>query len=258
MKLRSILVIAVSFGPIINAQTTDKHLLFPGSAWSVLGNISPVEKGNIIDASYFEQGVRVYHRKSLSLVPYVSIGLTLDTEKYDWNNRVVGQAGIKLNKTFRSGVISLGSAYAHEYRWQSGMTKGAPIGYANYWFGWQQPGTKIRFPGSSWGIVGNISPVEKGNVIAGSYLQQGIAILNSHAVSVVPFAEATGYKDSKHYDWNNRIIYGGGVKLLVRSRPGVTEIGTSYSREKRFNSGLTGKCITIFLKLWFGWNPKAT
>lgn len=255
----------VASGAIARAQKPEEVKLptiLPGSSWTALGNISPTERGNLIDSSYFEQGVTAYRSKSLSLVPYVSSVWTVDSKGYDWNNRQTAQFGAKLVKNLGgAGIVSLGAAYSREYRWKSGMSASAPIGYASYWFGWNTPSAnrsskKVRFPGSSWGIVGNISPVEKGNVLAALYIQQGVAIAKINRVSLVPFGESTLSTDSKGKDWNNRAICGGGLKFVVPASSKVVELGASYLREDRFKSGLVANGFSIFIKLWFGWNPK--
>ncbi len=252
--------LAIVFSSVcLYAQT-----VFPGSAWNVTGNTSPTEKDNIISSSYIEQGVRVFHYKTFSLVPYVSLGVTLDTQGKDWNNRLLGQAGFKLVKDFKSGMVSVSAAYGEEYRMKSGMRKSAPMFSATYWFGWDQPNAEpsakhffTGFPGSSWGVLGTISPVEEHNVIANVYLQQGITLAKIRKVSLVSFGEGTYMSDTKGYDWNNRVLYGGGLKVVMPGTSRVGEIGAAYEHEHRFKSGLTANCFTVFVKLWIGWHPKS-
>lgn len=238
-----------------SAQSFETKLpsTLPGSAWNVTGNISPAERGDIISASYAEQGVTLLRSKTLSLVPYVSLGTTFDTDGHDWNNRLAATGAVKLVKNFSQGIISIGGGYANEYRFKSGMRKSAPTAQAAYWFGWD---SNKRFPGSSWGVLGNISPVERNNLIAAAYVQQGVAAAKYHRASLVPFAETTFSKDTDGHDWNNRHIYGAGLKVVIPGPSQVCEIGGSYLREHRFESGMTASGFSLFVKLWFGWNPK--
>lgn len=234
-----------------SAQSETKQpFTLPGSAWNTTGNVSPTEGNNVISASYVEQGVTVFHGKTLSLVPYVSLGATLDTEGNDWDNRFIATSAIKLVKNVSSGIISISGGYTNEYRFKSGMRKGAPVAQAMYWFGW---GSNKRFPGNSWGVLGNISPVERNNLIATAYVQQGIAVAKFHNTLLVPFAEATLSKDSDGNDWNNRTLMGSGVKLVILGGPQTSEVGVSYTHERRFDSGLTASAVTAFARFWIGW-----
>lgn len=256
------IILGLSFSA--NAENPDirQPVVLPGSAWSVLGNIAPVESGNIIDASYLEQGITVYRSKKFSLVPYVNLGLTHDTKGYDWNNRLTAQGGAKLIRNFRNGIVASGVVYAQEYRWKTHQRASAPVASASYWFGWQSPSANrskkkffTGFPGSSWGVVGNISPVEKGNVIGNVYVQQGVAVAKTGTVSIVPFGESTTSLDTKGYDWNNRRIYGGGIKFVIPASSRVAEVGASYQKEHRWQSDMRAGGLVFFVKIWFGWNP---
>lgn len=268
MKPRMWTICAILIGALCanaNAQTNTLEkmpLIWPGSAWNSSGNVSPAEKGNILSTTYVEQGYTLFRSRTISFVPYVSLSVSFDTEGYDWNNRVNGQAGVKLVKSFKSGVVSLGAAYVEEYRFKSGSRNSGPVFYASEWFGWNQPtanltSRKIRFPGSTWLSVGNISPVEKGNVILSAYLEQGMTIAKIRRTSVIPFGAYTLSRDTDGYDWNNRDLYAAGLKLAIPGSSKVTELGVAYQREHRIKSGLDADGIAVFLRFWIGWNPRA-
>jgi hypothetical protein len=255
LKTSSIALLILTWCISASAQTFETKLpsTLPGSAWDVTGNISPAEHGNVISAGYAEQGVTLFRGKTYSLVPYVSLGATLDTKGYDWNNRLTATGAVKLVKNFSHGIVSIGGGYANEYRFKSGMRKSAPVAQAVYWFGWQPNG---RLPGSSWGVLGNISPVERNNLIATAYIQQGVRVAKIKHNSLVPFAETTLSKDTDENDWNNRHIYGAGLKVVVPGPSRVCELGASYQREHRFQSRISASGFSVFVKMWFGWNPK--
>lgn len=228
----------------------------PGQAWSSLGNLSPIEHNNGYTQSYIEQSAAVFtsNSGSVTLSPYVSLGVLFDTKGYAWNNKIEPQFGVKLNKVFRSGVVSLGSAYAYEDRFNSVVNSGLIL-YAQDWFGWQSIVNKTsRFPGSSWATIGNISPVEHGNLIGQAYLSQGIVAKRFTRTTLVPFAEMTFSRDSKHFDWDNKAISGAGVKAVLPHGNFYTEIGAAYLRENRFESGRSAGGLTLFMNASFGWN----
>src|SRR5437879_8465174 len=109
-----------SAAPALQGNITDAVGL-PGQAWTSMGNLSPIEHNNGYVQSYAEQSAAIFASDSgsITLTPYVSLGLVLDTKGYDWNNKVEPRIGVKLNKFFRTGVVSLGSAYAYEDRFKS-------------------------------------------------------------------------------------------------------------------------------------------
>ena len=237
-------------GGVINAQG------LPGQTWTAVGNLSPIEGGNVYTQSYIEQGAALLTSPSghLTVTPYASLGLVLDTKGYKWNNKIEPRAGMKINCLFREGIISLGTAYSYENRFRSIESSGLIL-YAQDWFGWQSVASKnSRFPGSTWASIGNTSPVERGDVIAQAYVTQGVIAKRVHKFTVVPFAESTFSRDSKGFDWDNKAIYGGGVKTTVLRGDVYTEIGAAYREELRFHSGLRAADLTAFTNFSFGWN----
>jgi hypothetical protein len=252
--------IAAARGPIVNPTS------FPGQFWNDTGNVSPTEHNDVISASYLEQGITIFRlgdnaAKQFTITPYVAVGVTADTQGFDWNNRVVGSGGLRLNKYLSgkgiSGIVSLGGAYSYEDRWIGNEKKGGLTGEVTYWFGWQGLGdTKNRFPGSTWGAVGYLTPVESHNVIYMQYFKQGVVLHRFNAKNaIVPFGEITTSVDTKHYDWENKYMPGAGVEYVHLHGNTQTELGAEYLYEHRWETGLSGAQATIFLKYWFGWNP---
>ena len=189
----------------------------PGQGWTSIGNLSPIEHNNFYLQSYVEQSAAIFstYSGSLTVTPFVGMGLVLDTKGYDWNNKVQPRLGMKVNKYFRKGVISVGSAYTYEQRFKGVDSSGLTI-FVQDWFGWQPVAEKSsRFPGSSWIEVGNLSPVEKGNILGMGYITQGVVAKRFSRFTVVPFLEATVFHDSKGFDWDNKATGGGGVKAIL-------------------------------------------
>ncbi|NCN52275.1 hypothetical protein GW943_00470 [Candidatus Parcubacteria bacterium] len=237
-----------------HAEGDDRSFSFPGSAWNSTGNLSPFERGNVISQTYAEQGVKVWSlTDSLSLIPYVSGSVTADTKGYDWNNKLVGTGGLKLQQDFANGIIALRVGYAYEYRFKSGIDRDGLVGRLEYWFGWSLDDER-RFPGSSWGVVGFLSPLEKGNLVAAAYVQQGYVAYRNPDIALVPFIEATVSTDTKDYDWNNYVRGAAGVKAAVTVCS--CDIGVAYAYEKRFQ-GSSRDGVMFFVRFWFGWNPKS-
>lgn len=228
----------------------------PGQGWTSIGNQSPIEHNNFYFQSYMEQTATVYSTfsGSVTVTPFVGLGLVLDTKGYEWNNKIQPRAGMKVNKYFRKGVVSVGSAYSYEDRFKSFTSSGFTL-YAQDWFGWQPVAEKnSRFPGSSWMEIGNLSPVEKGNIIGLGYITQGVVAKRFSRFTVVPYVESTIFRDSKGFDWDNKATVGGGVKAIFPRGDIYTEIGAAYLRESRFQSGQSAGGLSLFTNFSFNWN----
>lgn len=260
MKLKCLLLMltVLALGRAAVAQQDNKIIYpvrtsgpLPGSAWVVLGDITPIEKNNLIYSSHLEQGRIVFDRDTITIEPYVAAGLNLDSNGYLWNNNYDLQGGVKLNRMFSHGIVSVATAYGYENRYKrGGQSAGGAMGYVEDWFGWN-PGQSSRFPGSTWGTFGNIAPVEHNNLVGTTYVQQGFVAKRSYGWALVPFVEETISADRNRFDWNNFSRTGAGAKAVVT--PGV-EFGVSYIREHRFESGLDAGGFAFFLKLWKGWD----
>jgi hypothetical protein len=228
----------------------------PGQGWTSIGNQSPIEHNNFYLQSYVEQSAAVYSTfsGSVTVTPFVGIGLVLDTKGYEWNNKVLPRIGVKANKYFRKGVVSVGSAYVYEDRFKSFNSSGLTV-FVQDWFGWQPVADKSsRFPGSTWMEIGNLSPVEKGNILGLGYVTQGVVAKRFIRATLVPYFEATVFHDSQGFDWDNRANVGGGVKAVFAGHDVYTEIGAAYLHENRFQSGLSAGGLSVFTNFSFNWN----
>ena len=228
----------------------------PGQGWTSIGNVSPIEHNNFYLQSYIEQGAAVFstYSGSITVTPFVGFGLVLDTKGYEWNNKIQPKVGVKVNKFFSKGVVSVGSAYSYEDRFKGINSSGFTL-YAQDWFGWQPVAQKSsRFPGSSWMEVGTLSPIEKGNIIGLAYVTQGIVAKRFSRATLVPYLEATVFHDSKGFDWENKATVGGGVKAIFPRGDIYTEIGAAYLHENRFQSGESAGGISVFTNFSFNWN----
>jgi hypothetical protein len=228
----------------------------PGQGWTSIGNQSPIEHNNFYLQSYAEQGAAIFstYSGSVTVTPFVGVGLVLDTKGYDWNNKIQPRFGVKVNKYFLKGVVSVGSAYTYENRFH-GVDSGGLTYFVQDWFGWQPLAEKSnRFPGSSWIEVGNLSPVEKGNIIGMGYITQGVVAKRFSRATVVPYVEATVFHDSKGFDWDNKATVGGGVKAILTDGQIYTEVGAGYLHESRFQSGLSAGGLSVFTNFSFNWN----
>jgi hypothetical protein len=231
----------------------------PGQMWSANGTLSPFEKGNVFSQTYFEQDAIVFSTwsNSLSVTGYTSFSTTFDSKGYSWNNKVQPSSGVKLNKYFRSGVVSVVTAYSYEDRFtqDKSFRSGGRVDFLQYWFGWNPVSNpESRFPGSSWGIAGHFSPVEQGDLIEQGYLTQGIVAKRFGHTVVIPYSEITLGHDTRGFDWENRVMYGGGVKAAISRGEFYTDFGLGILHENRFNSGQSANGIKVFSDFSYAWS----
>jgi hypothetical protein len=229
----------------------------PGQGWISIGNVSPIEHNNFYLQSYVEQSAAIFatYKGSFTVTPFVGAGLVLDTKGYDWNNKIQPRFGLKLNKYFRYGVVSIGSAYSYESRFKGTSSSSGLRLYAQDWFGWQPLVEKAsRFPGSTWIEVGNLSPVEHGNILGQGYISQGVVAKRFSRFTVVPYVEATVFHDSQGFDWDNKANVGGGVKAAFPHGDIYSEVGAAYVHENRFQSGQSAGGLSVFTTFSFNWN----
>lgn len=221
-----------------------------GSMWSVVGNITPLEKGNVIYATGASQGFNVLEHGPFSITPYVAAGATLDTAGHEWNNQIIGSLGIRLNATVPHGVVSVGTAYTYDVRLRSHMTAKAPGFFVQDWFGWQLPAKYKRYPGSTWAAYGTSSPIEGNNKLLYAFVQQGLVTCKCNGYPLVPFLEVTTARDSQHLDWNNFIRPAAGAKIVM---PHGVELGSSFIHEMRRISNTQANGFAMFLKMDADW-----
>lgn len=228
------------------AMSFSSAALAEGSTWGSLQN-SPVEDNNVIGTVYAEKSWPLYRRDQLKLSPFVDGTVVFDSKGYDWNNKLTARAGGKLNYTVGSaGVLTLRAGLAYEHLFKPGDSYSEPFLAGEYWFGW---GSGTSAPGSSWGVVGNVSPSEKGNVIAIVHVEQGFLARTAGQGKIIPFADLTVARDSKDLAWNNKEVYGLGVKYAHPVRLGAVNIGAKFQHENRASGSDNG--VVVFLTYWF-------
>ena len=228
---------------------------FRGQLWSYAGTSSPTEPNNILSQTYVEQTAAVFSgwNNSLTLTPYAAFGFSMDTQGDPWNRSVQPSFGIKANKFFRYGSVSVGTAYSYQNRFGASSAHGETA-YILDWFGWNTIGDKrSRFPGSTWAIIGHFTPVEPGNLIEQGYITQGFVLRRFGTSALVPYSEVTYSHDSKRYDWENKAVEGAGVKYGMSKDELYVDVGVGYMHETRFNSGLSAGGMKVFMDVSYTW-----
>jgi hypothetical protein len=229
-----------------------------GSFW-VSTETSPAEQNDVVTQTHWDQGLTLWRSGRNSITPYVSTDFVVDTKGKDWNNKALVNAGVKIRHTFSRGLVEAAVGLTGEKRFKSDSMSAQPTASVAYWAGWQSPQMGEHavlyfngYPGSSWGVVGNISPAEKRNVIGLFSVTQGVNLIDAGKWQAVPFVKVQSGFDTRGYDWNNKVLTTGGVKVVVPRRFGMIEIGVGYTDEHR--KGLHSSGVAAFVSLWSGWS----
>jgi hypothetical protein len=117
--------------------------------------------------------------------------------------------------------------------------------------------TKGNLTGSIWSEVGTISPIEKGNVIFATGVNEGFDFRDVGRFIFTPYVAAQSSFDSYGHDWNNTVAFSAGLKTSVRLSHGVISLNTGYGIEDRFKSHMFASGPSIFIEDWFGWQIPA-
>ncbi len=240
----------------------------PGSAWNSFGT-SPLESGNYVNYLHADQGFILGWIGGVKVEPYVAFNSTHDSKGYMWNNKTEAEVGLKLGKPFSHGILEVGGAFAVERRQSSpSETRSGFIGFTDGWFGWDAPTSRHSdknlfrsTPGSFQFLAGNVSPFEKNNVIGTVRLEQGITLAKAGRVSFIPEGWGQVGADTQDKPWNNRLVYGGGLKAAIPWNSGTVNVlgGYECAEQYRNRGGSSSNSVcgpTVKVDIWTGWRPK--
>jgi hypothetical protein len=143
----AILAVAL-LASVTAASAEDKSsgpLGYPGSNWSVL-TINPSvisgtpEDDNVLLQGRVEQGIDWKKYGNWTLNTYAALGYSADKNELSYNNKFVPALGVKMTRSFSSGVVDIGvqAVYQNNFR---GVTSGPNTdygvqAYVSYWTGW--------------------------------------------------------------------------------------------------------------------------
>jgi hypothetical protein len=249
------------FAANAGAQELPSSIAYPGSFWISAGEVGPAEPGNVVGQAGFEQGITVWEHGSWFLVPHVNATVMTDANGYEWNNRHPGRVGVKIVRRVPGGIVQAGGGMMIE---ADGISDEQlhPTASVDYWAGWAAEGRAQRgatfggFPGHAYASSGLIAGRDPRNWITSAAAQQGLLLLRSRFVSVVPYAGAAVSFDSKRRTWENRVSYDAGLKVVRPLIGGVVEAGIAQRRQHELLTGQISSAPVVYVNLWIGWNPR--
>lgn len=243
---------------------------FVWSLWNTIGQ-NPIEPGDTVDMFHVDAGVVLGKIWKFQVEPYIAINGVKDTKGYSWNNRAKGEAGLKLVLPIPYGVVEFGTGYAAERRFGAGLpaqTKMGTINFMDWWVGRDQPTRQAAkrkfltgaFPGTFQGVIGNVSPFERNNLIGWIRADQGFTLAKFKGISLIPTATSLLTFDTNKYPWNNRYTYGGGLKVAFPRGSGVFDLQGGYQCAKQYAGPMMAggsRCGPGFsVNLWTGGRHK--
>jgi len=111
---------------------------------------------------------------------------------------------------------------------------------------------EIYYPGSVWSNNGRTRPVEQGNVISMTHVEQGIAYRGLEG-----FVDGLFTVDTHGLDWNNSRAYGAGARYTQHLAFGWVRVMAGVEHEYRWVSYTSKTGPVISAELWFGWHQTA-
>ena len=149
--MKKILMSAAMVLSLVGTAVMADPIGYPGSTWGVLTAPSSVlhdtpEANNWLYQGKITQGVDWFKFGSDDtwvFDTYGSLGLSVDRNKLDYNNKFVPAIGAKVSKLFDNGSIDVGVEGLYERHFgdvdpgYTGKRSGFGVqAYVSYWFGW--------------------------------------------------------------------------------------------------------------------------
>jgi len=246
----------------------------PGSMWGDVrfpSSEQREDRDNLILEGAIEQGVDLFEiAEKTPVTAFVSLNYTLDSEKFDYNNKTKFGFGFKIRHFLTDSiVIDMGAKYELDHRLESNDDRDGFQGFTN-WFGSWSPellqytdesgqSFPLSYPGFTWGGLrypGSQDKDEEYDLILEGALEQGIDWVAVENVIFNTFFKLKYVVDNQDYAWNNSVTYGVGSKLKIPiANSGIVQFGVQFSQNKRLISGRTEDDVIFFLNWSFWWDP---
>lgn len=247
----------------------------PGFTWGEIrfpASAQPEDRNNAILEGAVEQGIdfqRLSEKTHLNL--FGKLDYTLDTQRFDYNNKLRLGMGVKLvRRLFSSSSLAIGAKYEVDQRFVMDRTLGGHQLFVNWYGSWRLPrryggGSEtmwpLAMPGVAWGEVrypGSQVAAESHDLILEGKVEQGIDWTHITGWGVLnTYLELDYIADSKRYDWNNAIKMGLGAKLKTRVGKSLLQVGAKLVQDRKWVTDRTDETFLIFVNWSSGWGHTA-
>jgi hypothetical protein len=245
-------------------QDNNKLMRFrPLSGWGEVrfpSSEQPEDRYNfILEGAFLKELDIAKYENKLSLTAFAHLNYVIDSEKYDYNNKLRPSAGIKIGYFPISNiVIEAGTKYEWDRRITTDRTlEGTQIflnGFASWDLnkivkdGYSYPGFtwfNLRYPGAQ-------DDDEEDNIIIEGALEQGIDWYKKNNTTVNSFVEIKYIFDREGYSWNNHMTYSLGSKFKIPVTKKIfMQPGAKYSFNRRFKTDNWEQKTLLFLNWYF-------
>lgn len=139
---KSLIAMALAVAAVGASAEGLKPLAYPGSAWSVLtfpAGVAGSEEHNTLLQGKVEQGIvwkKFGANNEWALNTYGSVGFSADRDGFGYNNKVVPAVGVKMTRSFESGIVDVGVQVVHENRFKDHQRGTGVQAYVSFWTGW--------------------------------------------------------------------------------------------------------------------------
>ncbi len=269
----SIIFITLSTVSFVSSAFDLPSMATPGSMWGDVRFPSSEQREdeeNLILEGAIEQGIDVLKiSENTPITAFVSLNYTLDSEKFDYNNKTKFGFGFKLRHFVSNNiVIDIGAKYELDHRLESNNDLDGFQGFTN-WFGswspelWQYSDDRVSFPlsypGFTWGGLrypGSQDKEEEYDLILEGALEQGIDWFSVESAIFNTFFKLKYVVDNQDLPWNNSVTYGAGSKIKIPiANSGIIQFGAQFNQDKRLISGRVENDVIFFLNWSFWWDP---
>ena len=108
------------------------------------GHYSPVEHGNLIEQGQLTQGYVAKRFGNKALIPFLQTNVGHDSKGFDWENKVISDAGVKLGIPVGETYREFGAAYSYEYRYLTGHKANGFKFFMDFSYGWHLFGRRAN------------------------------------------------------------------------------------------------------------------
>lgn len=248
---------------LLKEDNTDLLKFRPLSGWGVIrfpSSEQPEDKYNFILEGAFQKELDIAkYNNRLSLTAFAHLNYVIDSEKYDYNNKLKPATGIKLRYfPINNVVLETGILYEWDRRFSTDRTLEGTQVFLNGFSSWDLNKlikNNYDYPGFTWFSLrhpGSQDKEEQDNIIIEGAFQQGIDWYKKDDKTVNSFVEIKYILDKEKYSWNNHMTYslGSRFKIPVTEKL-MIQPGVKYSFNRRFKTGNTEQKAMLFVDWYF-------
>ena len=247
----------------------------PGFTWGEVrypSSEQALERDDLVLEGAIDQGLDVLELSATDrLNIFGRLRYKADTEKLDFNNKLVVAGGARLlHQLSDSAVMGLGVLYEVDRRFRSARTLDGATVFMDGYGSWQLRCTSCAegsllagrpLPGLMWAEVrypASPDPLENDDLLVEGVIEQGIDWMRvGDRGALNTFASFEFQADTEGLDYYRSLSGGVGVKLKIPfGRTGLFQVGAEYIVDHRWESDITQDVVMGFLNFSTSWDAR--